>query len=332
MKAFVTLGILSALLGGDEKKPVPAVCPVDGTKFTGIEIAVTNQWGGLDADFCPHAFKTTPLEFYVWTCPSCGFTGRKKDFGAKFTDEEKQALRAGLKPGEPIRKGAKQAEIPGHVKYDLLAQAARIRGGPPEERGRAWLHAAWSCRQQGAVDLDDFDEWESLRADYGLQQTPMQLGKRNRTEFDLEVARKLAKDVEGRKYERGVNRILARYLLAHLYRKHGENADAERWLRELETLKGENSVVDDAAGRMRASIAREREFQKKAVEAYSEALQKGPAEPKAAPEIAYLVGELHRRTGDPQAAAEAYRKAIEGPGSSPALKDLALRQKALVEK
>jgi len=298
---------------------------------------VTNQWGGLDADFCPHAFKTTPLEFYVWVCPACGFAGRKKDFEAKLPAEEKAALAAGLKPCEPIRKGARQAEIPGHVKYDLLAQAARIRGAPPEEAGRACLHASWSCRQQGAVDLDDFEEWEALRANYGLQQTPMQLGTdrdkkpRNRTEFELAAAARIEKDVEAKRYERGVQRLLSRYLLAHLYRKHGENADAERWLKDVAALKGENSVVDAAAARMRASIDREREYQRKAAEAYSEAARKAPPGARSGAEFAYILGEIHRRLGDPQAASEWFQKAIDGSASE-ALKELARRQKAIVGK
>jgi len=287
------LGVLCALCGGlffpaaDEKRQVPVVCPVDGTKFTATEIVLSNQWGGLDADFCPHAFKTTPLEFYVWVCPACGFAGRKKDFGARLSEEEKRALGGGaLKPCEPIRKGARQSEIPGHVKYDLLAQAARLRGAPPEEAGRAWLHAAWSCRQQGAIELDGFEEWETLKSEYGLLQTPMQLGKKNRTDFELEAARRIEKDAEAKKYERGINRTLARYLAAFLHRKHGENAAAERWLGEVEALKGENSVVDEAAGRVRASIAREREYQKKAIEAYSEASRRGLPDRKTAAEVA----------------------------------------------
>ena len=42
-------------LAADERRTVPVVCPLDGTAFTAIEIVVTNQWGGIDADFCPHA-------------------------------------------------------------------------------------------------------------------------------------------------------------------------------------------------------------------------------------------------------------------------------------
>ncbi len=315
----------------DERRQVQVVCPVDGAKFTAVEVVLTNQWGGVDADFCPHAFKTTPLEFYVWLCPSCGFAGRKVDFSARLTEEQKKALREGLRPAEPIPKGARQADVPGHVKYDLMAQAAKILGAPPEDVGRAYLHAAWSCRQQGAVELDGLEEWESLRAGYGLQQTPLQLGKKNRSEFDLETARRVRKDVEEKRHERGVNRLLARYLLAYLYRKHGENADAERWLDELDAMKGSNSVVDGAAARMRASIVLERAYQAKAIEAYTEVLRPGPAGRRGAAETAYLLGELLRRTGRPGEAAEWYRKAVEW-GASEALKELILRQKALVEK
>lgn len=307
-------------LASDDKKSVPVVCPVDGAKFTAIEIIHTNQLGGRDYDFCPHAFKTTPLEFYVWVCPSCSFAGLKKDFAAPLSDDEKKALREGLKPLEPIRKGARQADIPGHVKYDLLAQVLQFRKAKPDEVARAWLHASWVCRQRGAVYLDGFDEWEALRDGYSLNQEPIKLAKKNRTDFELEVARKIEKEIGEKRHARGVNRILARYLLAYLHRKHGENPDAERWLAELDGLKGENSVVDDAAARMRASIALERGFQKKAIEIYA-------ASPDPTGEIAYVLGELCRRTGDSASASTWYKKAID-TSPSDALKKLASDQSA----
>src|SRR6187549_2943212 len=125
------------LAASDIHKPVKVTCPVDGTKFDAIEITATNQWGGRDADGCAHAYNTTPMESYVWVCPTCKFAGRKKEFDATLPD------------------AAKQAQIPGHVKYDLLAQVAQIRKAAPEEIGRAWLHASWSCRQQGVTYLSD---------------------------------------------------------------------------------------------------------------------------------------------------------------------------------
>jgi uncharacterized protein (DUF2225 family) len=305
---------------------------VDGTKFEGTEITATNHWGGRDTDGCAHAFNTTPLESFIWVCPTCKFAGRKKDFDAALPDADRKALLDGLRPMAEIKKDARQNQIPGHVKYDLLAQVAQIRKAPPEEAGRAYLNAAWSCRQQGAVHLADFDEWEGLRDRYNLNQKPMQFGlTKNRADFELEAARKIEKDIEGKQYERGPNRILARYLAAYLFRRHGENLQAERWLAELDKLKGENSIVDEAMVRTRASLPLEREFQKKALETYKAAYEGGTVDKKVAPEVAYLLGELSRRTGDLKGALVWYQKALDTTDSDP-LKKLAAAQKSLAEK
>lgn len=322
----------AVLAASDVQKQVPVTCPVDGTKFSATEITGTNHWGGRDADGCPHAFNTTPLESYVYVCPGCKFAGRKKDFEAAVSDADKKALLGELKPMAEIKKDAKQNQIPGWVKYDLLAQVAQIRKGPPEELGRAWLHAAWSCRQQGAVYLTDFEEWESLRDRYNLNQKPMQFGlAKNRTDFELDVARKLEKEIEGKQYERGPNRILARYLASYLYRKHGETGPAEKWLVELEKVKGENSIVDDAAAKSRTLLPMERDFLKKALETYKTAYEGEKLDKKIAPEVAYLLGELSRRSADPKGAVTWYQKAIDTTDSDP-LKKLAQSQKALAEK
>lgn len=325
--------LLAALLApSDVQKTVKVTCPVDGTKFEAAEITATNPWGGRDADGCAHAFNTTPLESYIWVCPVCKFAGRKKEFDAPIPEADRKALLEGLKPLAEIRKDAKQAQIPGHVKYDLLAQVAQIRKSPPEEAGRAWLHAAWSVRQQGSPYLADFDEWESLRARYNLNQKPMDFGlTKNRTDFELDAARKIEKEIEGKQYEKSPNRLLARYLVAYLWRKHGETVAAERWLAELEKMKGENNIVDNAAEKMRASVPLEREFQKKAQEAYRAAYEAGTFDKKVGTEVAYLLGELARRQGDAKAAVAWYQKALDAADSEP-LKKLITAQKSLAEK
>jgi tetratricopeptide (TPR) repeat protein len=315
----------------DERKAVAVTCPLDGTKFTAYEIRATNQHGGRDADNCPHALKTSPLEYHVWACPSCGFAGLKRDFEQKLSEADRTALAGGLRPAGEIKRGAKQAEIPGHVKFDLLAQVATLRKSPPEQAGLAWLGASWCARQQGAPYLNDFEEWEKLRDVYNLNQMPISLGKKNRTDFDLEAARKVEKDIDAKKYEKGVNRTLSRYLAAYLHRKHGENAEAARWLDELEKLKGENSVVDEAAAAMRASIPVEQGYQKKALEGYRAACEAGSfAKPDAA-EAAYLIGELHRRLGEKDAALQWFEKAL-GSTDDAGLKELVGKQKARLPK
>jgi len=62
----------------------------------------------------------------------------------------------------------------------------------------------------------------------------------------------------------GTALLLRRYLLAVTYRRRGENVDALRWLDEVDKSKGENSVIDDAAKKVRASIEAERAQLKKA--------------------------------------------------------------------
>ncbi len=330
MNVLATL--LLALCAGDEKKSIDVVCPVDGHKFQALEVTATNPWGGRDADFCRHAYKTTPLEYYVWVCPACGYSGVKKDFDLKLADEEKRILRDGLKPALPIKKSARQPEIPGHVKYDLMAQAARLRGLTAADAGKAWLHASWSCRQQGAINLE-FDEWETLRTNYGFNRLPLDMPKekdgkttRDRTEYELQLVQKLEKDIQDKKVF-GVNRILARYLAAYTWRKHGEHAETTRWLAELDAMKGENSVVDDAVSRMRASIDLEKGYQKKALEQYAAEVGRAAADKRTLGEMAYLAGELQRRLGDSKEAASWYDKALELSDAEP-LRKLAIDQKA----
>ena len=100
---------------------------------------------------------------------------------------------------------------------------------------------------------------------------------------------------------------------------------------ELEKAKGENSIVDDAVAKSRALLPLEREFQKKAMEAYRTAYEAGSLDKKVAPEVAYLLGELARRTGDTKAAGTWYQKALDSTDSEP-LKKLATTQKTLAEK
>lgn len=325
MKAILALFLLGA--PADERRRAEVVCPVDGLRFAAVEVVSTNQWGGRDADGCPHAYKTTPLEFLAWVCPSCGFAGLKKDFEAKLPEEERRRLREGLKPAVPLRRGMRQEEIPGHAKFDLLAQVAHLRGAPPSEVGRAYLYASWSVRQQGAPALEDFEEWHALRERYGLTRTPLELGRRNRAHLELEAAARLEADLKTGKPPGGP-RALALYLAAWLYRRHGENADAERVLAALAPHEAENSVAAQAAAKMRASIPLERAYQAQAAEAYAAAFESGALDARSAADTAYLLGELFRRRGDAAAAAAWYDRALGAPGATPELKALAASQKA----
>ncbi len=325
-------------LGGvalaDETKKATPTCPVDGTKFDAVEVVRSDAqyaWGGLDADFCSHAFKTLPMEHYIWTCPKCHYSGGKADFDAKLvlTPEQKAAIQGNLKPLAPIRPNARQEEIPGHVKYDLAAQVLERLGRPAADVAKKRLHASWAARQAGTAWLEHLDEWTELREALGLEKSPMELGKKNRTDLDLEVAARVGKDVAG-KDVKTTDVLLRKYACAWLTRRHGENVEALAWIAELEKAKGFNSVVDEATAKMKESIAAERIHQAKAAEGYAAALEAGSVPAERRGETQYLLGELKRRLGDKAAAASWFAKCLEGAPEA-ALKKRAEDQKKKCE-
>lgn len=332
IRAAVVVALAAAAsAAGDERKIVDVVCPIDGFKFKAVQVTNVDHWGGVDTDFCRHSIKTTPIEFYAWTCPQCFYSGTKTAKDDDFAPERsalKDKVLGKLQPLTRILKGFKQEQIPGYVKYDLVAQVAALSGAPPLDAGRAWLSASWCVRQQGTVYLDGFDEWETVRERYGLNRTPFDLGKRNRTEVDLEAAAKMEKEVADGKW-RGLTLTLTKYTLVYVLRRHGENVRALRWIEDLTKQKGENSVIDDALAATAASIELERTFQRKAAEKIAAALQDPSMEARVRGELEYMMGELCRRLGDDKKAAEWFDQS-SATTPDEAMKKLAAQQRALL--
>ena len=316
----------------DTLKKVDVVCPVDGTKFTANEVVSTDAslgWGGVDADACRHAFRSLPMEHYVWTCPSCWFSGTKESFDPKkpLSDDLKKKIRGALKPALPIAAGAKREPIPGWVKYDLLAQVEILRESPPLQVANRHLHAAWAARQAGAIRLDDYDDWLEASTSAGFEKVPRELGTKNRSVEDLAACRRLEKEIG--KYK-GTTLLVRQYLLAMVFRRRGENVDALRWLDELDKSKGENSILDDAAKTVRESIAVERAQQKKAAALYVKVVEEAAVKAEVKFDCLYQLGEIARRHGQKKEAAEWYDKAIAAT-SDPAQKQFVEVQKALLK-
>jgi hypothetical protein len=327
----IVLAFLLVAAAADETKKVDVVCPVDGTRFTATEIVRTDAalgWGGVDADSCRHAYRTYPMEAYIWTCPRCWYSGSKAAFDPKKPPDDalKAKLKGALRPALAIRGDDRQQDIPGWVKYDLSAQVEVLRGAPPLEIARRHLHAAWAARQAGAVRLEDFDEWVEASAAAGFEKTPLDLGRENRSDRDLAACLKLEKEVAAGKFK-GTDLLIRRHLLAWTYRRRGENVDAIKWLDALAGSKGENSVIDESVARLRASIEIERAQQKKAAAEYLRAIGDASLDDKVRAECQYMLGEIARRHGQFPVAADWYAKAIAAT-SDPALKKLAETQKA----
>jgi hypothetical protein len=320
-------------------REVEARCPVDGERFRATRVEITNTWGGVDYDRCPHAYYGVPLQFRVWTCPRCRFTASPEDFehirpepheGRALTDEQKRAIREGLANATGVPPGARQAQIPADVKFDLWAQTNRILGEPRHKIGMAYLWAAWYHRQTGALRLRYFDEFDRLWERYRLNVGPLdyrRMGIWNRTDYDLAKAREIEQAVAADRH-RGVDRVIALYIAGYLYRKHGENEDALRVLRSIEEEARANSPIHDNLTAMLASIERERENQRRALEEYRAGLE--TLEPEAQAEVWYMLGELQRRLGRPEEAVAAFEQVGQIQQANEWTRYWAARQRAAI--
>jgi uncharacterized protein (DUF2225 family) len=317
--------LLHSASPASEDKLVDVVCPVDGTKFKAVSVGYHPAWGGIDRDFCSHAVKGCPLELKVWVCPTCYYTGFKADFEAKA--KPPADIVKNLKPLTAIPKNADQKKIPGTTKLDLLAQVRAARGDKPQEIAKAYLYGAWVVRSNGAVFPYGFEEFEELYARHGLAKNPLEMKDQNKTDLDFRAAAKIEKELET-KPPKNLPLMLNRYLLVYIYRRHGEHAKAMKWIEVLETVKGENSILDQAVETAKKSIQEEKEFQKKAAEHFKTAAEKLTGKELA--DVEYILGELYRRLGEKEAAAQWFDKVI----ARDELKDLvkiAKEQKALLD-
>lgn len=292
----------AALLAAADDKTVDVTCPVDGTRFKAIQVSPRPAFGGIDRDFCPHAARRCPLEHQVWVCPTCCFAGTEKDYAEKPRVE----LKGKLKPCEEFK-----GPMPGHVKFDLLAQVRRLKGEGRDSVGTAYLWAAWTARHRGELEdrVERFEEYAALRQAYGFEKKPLELGKENRTDYELRLVRQVEQDLAAGKY-REPQLSLAKYLCALTYRRHGELEAAGQWIDDLLKSRGSNSIVDEETEKMAKTIEIEKPFLRKALEEFTAHLEQ-EKDPAKACQYAYLVGELHRRLGDKKQAETMYTRAIQ---------------------
>jgi len=342
------LGLLTCLTWyADNDKIVDVTCPVDGTKFKAVLIGKLYPLGGVDRDHCPHSGGKPELQHLVWTCPTCFFTGLKDEFeyaeGREVVKaksppsaDSKAKLLGKLTPMEKLPEKVDALAIAGEVKFDLLAQARALRGDAALEIAKAYLQAAWVVRQAAAPSLTDFEEYNELVSKYKLNDPKRFLDKSSRrSDLELEDAFKIEEDIAKGKVK-GAKELLSRYLILELNRKHGEHTRAAKWIADLEGRKGLNSVVDGLVPRVKASIDRERGFQRKALEQLVKAAEKPGLSEADRMSLDYMIAEQHRRLEERDKAREGFDKVLsrekKGDESSKEFFKIVREQRALSEK
>ncbi len=308
-------------------------CPVCRNGFLDYEIGSTNSFGGQDRDFLRRAGGDQPVLIFPKTCPACFYSGYRYDFSSGINIPpavKQQILQQGmLKPGVQIPKGAKSYEIPASARYDLIAQTYQLRGKPEEDMAQQFLSASWATRLESyllpAAILGE-ELTEKVKKREGAQWKPEQTGgPENHVLGSIQRGRQCA---EAARSLDGEERMIAALAAIHILRLNGENTEVLQILPLLRTVMPEKQFADFAR-LISDSIARERDFQSKAVLLFEKvAPTKQDSKDKAA--LTYLCGELHRRLENWDKARSYYEQCLKMAGRPRWLEEWVKEQQALL--
>jgi len=117
---------------------------------------------------------------------------------------------------------------------------------------------------------------------------------------------------------------LEEFAAGAVYRVRGENLLAGPILKKLKALEALPAPLRTVAGNMLDTIEVERRYQRKFIETAKPVLDQNLLEGGKLAAYVYLVGELHRRLGEPAEAAPWYKKALASP-------DMPAEGRAMVE-
>lgn len=321
LTALLFIVAMACSLQATSSRQIRLNCPVCQTDISARELMSSNTFGGVDTDFMSHAQGSSVLQIRPVTCLNCYFSGfvgafnRYSEPPAQEWDEEPvttpPALIASvtfpatftaaikidrvLKPVISIASYTDQSEIPAWVRYDLIAQVYRLTGQPPRDLADLYLQASWSVRDEDNVIQMLSKSDTELIGDFFKNKIRERFkdSSPNQATAEVGLAYDLLKETGSEKAEEIKASLMAALLFA---RRHGENQLVLDILARLLPLM-EKAVGTALQEHLNASIAREREFQKLAIDHFTLCLaEKNDTDLES--RLIYLIGELNRRMGN----------------------------------
>jgi len=260
------------------------VDPLDGSSFQARALLVSNGLGGYDSDGCPYSKGQQPRAFAVATSPTTLFSAPMSDFPQALTATQKQDIRAALAAfGSPDE----LADLPASTGYEIAAVVARSLGKGHYEVGELYLAGAWTVRDTVVGFLP------------GLQGAG-------------DTWRKMS-DVNTRAQQQTDNRARTRALfdLARISHRGGFVTQREAFLDLLSTFPDAGLGAMEKRDEFRRRVAQEQRLMQLARREFQAGL--GSAEGSIAEQryYLYLVGDIDRRAGDFEAAAQALQRVVD---------------------
>ncbi|MBU1108504.1 MAG: DUF2225 domain-containing protein [Candidatus Riflebacteria bacterium] len=313
-------------------KAVDAKCPVCDNTFKASLLMSSNNFGGCDADLCPHAMGSSPLSEAIWGCPSCNFCGYSSDFEKTFSAEKKKELKQWLKQNTKVEGKEKTNTydaIPSYKRYEIAAELACKSNESAADIGGLYLKAAWSCRNLGLID-ETHESQLILQASVSdcpvLFKAFCETAKsikpsRNRAEEALRITQKLASSLAELKIPE--SQLAPSYLALGIFlRASGENQQALVWLNKCleKDHSRQNSLVIEA---IKASIVEETSYQKKAAKWLEDAIEQPDSESSNTQKLLLMLAETHKRIGNDEQAEKYFLKIFDISDLTPGIQEMA---------
>lgn len=180
-------------------------CPVCSRVFRSQTVVSTNGYGGKRTDFHERAAGMQPLPYFVHLCTQCGYAGVARDFGeeVELTDLIKTRVRTELGPA------LTHALPSGSLKYEHAAKVAEWQGQDARYLADLYLRAAWCCVDEADTEAERY--------------------------FRRHAAWRFAEALDAWDGVPADERAVITYLIGELWRRIGDEAQAEMWFDRVAT-------------------------------------------------------------------------------------------------
>jgi uncharacterized protein (DUF2225 family) len=183
------------------------VCPCCGHNFKTSVVGSTNIVG-YTTDFYPITRGLQPMQYGVYTCPSCGYSASYGGYGdTSLSERVKTLIKEELAPiiqSGPISAGQR---------WEFAARIAGWQDAPHQEIGDLYLRAAWCSA--------------------GYRRVEEERGYRRQAIEHFEKALQAGEIPAG-------EAVHYAYLTGELYRRVGDQENAHRWFDRVAEIAGQD--------------------------------------------------------------------------------------------
>lgn len=307
-------------------------CPACHKDFTTILCVQSNTRCGVDRDLFARSLGAQPEFYRISTCPRCGYSGYLSDFDSSVTLMPDVANRILRSPGLTLPPGFgpnnDPSELDASARYALAITCYQWRRKSDEAIAWLYLRSSWIERERGANFPPDPRLKRAL--DYIERWRPPLGPTENQFDVEMQLATRTSEALMTGRFTR-YQRPHVELALALILRRHGENTQTKAILSRLQRADAIRFSDDLRAGMdaMQGSIAREREHQQQAADAFERALLADLIPAENRPAATYLLGELFRRLGRETEALRWFDRALQDRSLPSDLRNWAEQQRFL---